>query len=249
MKPETVSFNTLEKAKTYKREATLIGRMFTSKLVKSYEATLAIFLRLNLPIGIHQRIAELEGISAPTELRPTISLAPGVRLSIGKPPTIARIGNTRIEYQEDRFILRIVGPIEELAEALEKIADLYNKYHYDVNKIVRYYELDFPPQPIDIEGGVILLRKNIKTPIAESLSKVFGWNLQPFTISLTYPETPLTDEWFSVTIEPEVNAPRNRLLIRIIKRESDFSRMRDFLRDLPQKLNKLAVILAGSEDR
>ena len=221
--------------------------MVASRLVKSYESTLAIFFRLNIPLGIHKRIAELEGISIPAEVPTAISLAPGISISVGKPARIARVGKTEMQYQEDRFALLLNGPIEELASVLERVKEIYGKYGYDFEKTVRYYELNFPPQPIDIDGGVTCIKRGISVSFANDLSNIFGCKLEPFTISLTYPDTPLTDEWLSIALEPEVNAPYSRLLIRIVKREVSFLKMHEFLKDLPEKLNKLFNILVSGE--
>jgi len=210
-------------------------------LADELTASVAVFFKLGFNPAIQRKIVESEGFEKEPERRGPIQVAPGVALGPSVTP-IGKKGDTRLEYEDDRYLLRIIGPVSELKEACKAVSDIYGKYHYEFSKIVRYCEFHCPLQPIEVEGAVEKIRTNIGMGVFTKLSSIFGVEMKPYTISFSHPDTAQNDIWTHVEFEPEVNSPRNRVLLRITKRTETYEAMQDYLKNIEEKIGKIKAL-------
>jgi hypothetical protein len=109
--------------------------------------------------------------------------------------------------------------------------------------MMRYVEINFPSQPIDIKEAVKGIRSTIIIKNGGQLSKLVGNDVGVFSFSLSSPETPLTLNWLHLRIDPDVNSPNVRLSLSIIKRADKFSEATGFLTKIPQILAAVKQLL------
>ena len=170
-----------------------------------------------------------EAPSPPTVRPPTVRAVPALEISIGPPRrTLALYKSVKANWVPDKFMLELDGTKTDVLEIMESIRDSFKKHRYPLDQICHYYEITFPPQPVDIDSFIEKLRQ--KFDIEMNLGEE---KLKPFTISLSNFDMPVTREkfykWLHVRIEPDVNASQERVLIEIIKREMNVDQMIKFL--------------------
>jgi hypothetical protein len=223
--------------------------MSYSKLVERYTVRFAIFFTLFLPEGMLRKIFSEKNNFRPI-LPPLPTPPPVVEITVGPPRmSIAEYSTaTRIEYVPERFLIEIAGPIEEVSEVVKRLPSFFDELDYDLNKMVRYIEINFTPQPIDIKDAVKNIRSKVIFKGIEHLSKLVGADVNVYSFSLSFPETPLTLNWFQISVEPDVNSPSARVYVRLIKRSERFDEGVNFLDIIPKVLTIIKELLEGSHD-
>jgi len=150
---------------------------------------------------------------------------------------------TKIEYVPERFLLEVSGPIEEVNEVVKRLPSLFDELDYDLNNMVRYVEINFASQPVDIKDAVKNIQSKIILKGIERLSKLIGVDVNVYSFSLSFPETPLTLNWFQIRVEPDANSPSTRVYVNITKRTDRFTEGVNFLTIIPQVLTTLKELL------
>lgn len=190
-------------------------------------ADVSMFFKLDMPlVGFRNTFRGIQGFSDLLGQK-IPEIAPGV--TVGPPSMpISQYKTTRIEYVGDRFILKQHGPLQELVELNEILPSMFEKQNYTLKEVVRFCEVDTGFQPLLGNGVADWIRSNVKVDL-EGLSKVCGEELKPYTFWASNSNTPLTDTWLNVMLQPEANSPHKRLLWRIIKRTRTQSELSEFL--------------------
>jgi hypothetical protein len=220
-----------------------------SKLVERYVVSFATFFTLNVPDALLRKaFSEKNNFKPLPPPLPPPSARPLLEITIGPPrvPIAEYLSATRIEYVPDKFLLDVGGPMEEVAEVVKRLHPLFSDLGYDLNEMVRYVEINFPPQPVDVKEAVRRIRSLTTFKGGERLSELVGGDVGVFSFSLSSPETPLTLRWFHLTVDPDVNSPNARVLVRIVKRAERMSEGIDFLTKIPQILIAIKRLLEGS---
>jgi hypothetical protein len=223
--------------------------MSYSKLVERYVVGFATFFTLSLPEGLLRKVFSEKNNFRPTP-PPSPRPPPAMEIMIGPPrvPIAEYLTATRIEYIPERFLLDISGPVEEVSEVVKRLPSFFGDLGYDLNKMVRYVEINFPPQPIDVKEAVKSIRSQIIFKGIEHLSKLVGIDVSIFSFSLSFPETPLTLNWLHIKVDPDVNSPNMRLYVSIIKRAEKLSEGVSFLIIIPQVLTAIKELLERRND-
>ena len=207
-----------------------------SSLISEYQVSISIFFWLNFAEPILRKIAKDAGFNEIFVPEPT--LGPGIELRISLQKQIAVYKRVKISWNNIKYMLNIEGPLSEVVEAFKLIKESFTKHRYDLEKTCHYYEITFPPQPVDFDNYITVLRNKVKFDL-----KVDGEILKPFRISLSNTEEPINNDqfyrWTHITIDPDVNAPQNRVFLGIIKRETDFNKALRFLESITSIINNL----------
>lgn len=208
------------------------------------EGRISIFFILDIPVPAlreifrHEEFREIPGTQPPTTIAPGISIGPPrLPISIFK--------NTRIEYQGDRSLLQCTGPLEEVIEVKEIVPGLFEEHKYSLKDITRYCEFMIPASPINIPKVVDKMRSSIEVEGIERLNEICGCEMKPFRLSLSNLDTPLNDEWFHISLQPDVNRPHDKMLVEIIKRTPKFDDMRKFLDKVKEILGMIEEIFSS----
>jgi len=203
---------------------------------------------LSLPEGLLRRVFSEKNNFRPLP-PPSPRPLPAMEITIGplRVP-IAEYLTARIEYIPDRFLLEILGPIEEVIEVVKGLPSFFGDLGYELDKMVRYVEINFPPQPIDVKDAVRSIRSQIIFKGIERLSKLVGSDVGAFSFSLSFPETPLTLNWLHIRVDPDANSPDARVFVSITKRAEKLSEGVNFLAIIPQVLTAIKELLEGCHD-
>lgn len=218
----------------------------SSKLIERYVVSFATFFTLSVPDVLLRRVFceknNFRPASPPPRLQP-----PAMEIMIGPPRIMIAeySSSTRVEYVPDKFMLDIVGPIEEVIEVAKGLPSFFNDLGYDLDKMVRYVEINFPSQPVDVKEAVKGIRSKITFKDSEHISELVGSNVGIFSFSLSSPETPLTLNWLHLKVDPDVNSPDERLYVSIIKRAEKMSEGINFL----AKILKIIAAIKGLLER
>lgn len=202
-------------------------------------AHVSIFFQLNIQLSRLKSIfGGVENFSDLLGEKRVPEIAPGI--AIGPPSlAISRYKNTRIDYVGDRYLLRQSGPLIELIELNEILPSLFEKQHYSLNELVRLCELDTRYNPMIGKGIVDWIRSNVKVNL-EGLSKVCNEELKPFSFWASNSDTPLTDKWLNIMLQPDINSSHNIILWRIIKRTETHGELSEFLKRVKTIKEELA---------
>ncbi|MBE0515771.1 MAG: hypothetical protein IBX41_00035 [Methanophagales archaeon] len=201
-------------------------------------AGVAIFFKLDINPNIQMEILSKGGFKAATQRIITREIAPGMAIGPSFVP-IAETENATIEYNGERYLLRLATSLNKIHKVSEKVSSAFEKSGYPFSEMVRYCEFNFPDQSLEIPDLINKIRSMITVHTAGVLSSIFGVELEPYSFSLSYPETPLTDQWMHVTFTPESNNPENRVILKITKRTPTYDEMLDFLLDIESKIENI----------
>ena len=213
-------------------------------LPTQHHADAFLFFRLDVPIPALRSF--FAGVQNFTPLGPerAVEVAPGV--SFGSPMfAIAQYKHIRIEYLSERFMLRNSGPLEELVELINQLPTLLEKQGYMLKDIVRYYEFDTQSKPMIADSVVDRVRANTQIDLS-GLSKACGEELKPYMLWVSNLDTPLSDKWLNITLQPEVNSPHKRLIWRIVKRTETFKEFSEFLMRTEEIIKEIERMFGAS---
>ena len=166
-------------------------------------------------------------------------MAPGIQLAIGPPiRPIASYKSVKVSWNNEKFLLELNGVVEDVIEGLKVIDTSFNKFSYPLKKICHYYEITFDPQPVDIDNFVTKLRSKVNLEFPFN-----GEILKPFSISFSNVDEPITREcfyrWLHIRMDPDANAPQKRVIIQIIKRDTDFNTVLKFIEELDTLISNI----------
>lgn len=204
--------------------------------IENLDGGVAIFFKLNLPIQIQQEILQENGY----KLAPGVprGIVPGVMTG----PSTIHIADdeetkTKIEYVSDRYLLRIIGPLKHLYKQNEKVASSFANERYLFSDIVRYCEFSFSSMPLNAPE----LIKKIRSVDIKGLSfrSLIGRDFRPYSLSVSDPSNPLTDEWTHIIFTPDANCADNKITVIVTKRTKNHSDMLKFLEDIGDKINRI----------
>jgi hypothetical protein len=202
------------------------------------QASFHTFFKLDIPLPALKSI--FSGVTNFSDLvgaRRTAEIAPGFAIGPAIVP-ISQYKTTKIEYIGERYVLRQHGPIAELIELNQLLPSLFDRQKYSLGNIVRFCELDTDLTPLIGREVIEWIHSHVKADL-ESLSKVCGEELKPFSFYAANSDTPLSDEWMNITIQPDINSPHNRLLWQIIKRTKTHSELAEFLKKVNPIIDEL----------
>lgn len=210
-------------------------------LVEEYMVNVSIFFWLSMPESTLKVILSNAGFTLVTTPPPSFSIAPGVQVTLGPPRRhIASYKSVRISWDESKFMLNFEGKVKEVVEALKVVEQSFSKHGYSLEKVCHYYEVNFAPQPLDINNFIDNLRNKTNLEL-----KIDGEILRPFSISLSNVEKPISREhfykWLHIIIRPDVNAPQKRVLVQIVKRDIDFKAMLKFVESIEEILKQIKM--------
>ena len=212
-----------------------------SLLIDRYRIIVSLFFWLRFPEETLRRILGDAGfplMATPLTPLPSIQVAPGVRLTVGGLKQISSFKSVKIGYDDVKFMLNFEGVVNDVVEALKRVEPSFRKFGYPLEDVCHYFEVTFPPQPIDVDGFVQALRRSVRVNL-----DIHGEKLAPFSISFSNFEEPISKDhfytWFHVSLEPDVNAPGKRLLLRIIKRDTSLNKVIAFLEGLEQLIDRV----------
>jgi hypothetical protein len=212
-----------------------------SKLVDRYSVVFAVFFKLNVADVILRKVFSEKNEFKPITPQPRITptpLTPSPQIPIAEYASM-----TRVEYNSERFMLLISGPLNEVTEVSMRLPKLFDELDYNLDEMVKYFEIVFPVQPIDVPDATRKIRKLASFRGSEKLSRIVGSDLGVFTVSLSYPETPLTFNWFEITVSPDINAPTKRIIISIIARADNSNKAIELLKNIPEILGVVREVL------
>lgn len=225
-----------------------------STLLKERKVMVAMFFWLRFPEQTLKVILKDAGFteapSPPTAIPMGVpGIPPGiptVEISIGPTRrTLALYKSVKANWAPDKFMLELNGTIADILEIMEKIKDSFKKHKYPLDKVCHYYEITFPPQPVDIDGFVEKLRRKLNIEI-----NLRGEKLKPFLISLSNFDMPVTREkfykWLHIILNPDVNSPNQRIFIHIIKRETDIDNVVEFVKEIDMLIGKIKEFITGA---
>lgn len=221
-------------------------KMEITPLVEKYKVSVSTFFMLGIPDAALRAICKSPPFAEERGAPPSVQVAPGVSIGLGPPIIpIAAYNDTKVGYNPEKFMLRVEGSIDTVVEVLKQFPSLFEKYGYSLGNIARYYEVHFDDQPIEISNVVKGIKARVKFEGVEELKELLGEKLDPYQISVSNMESPLSDSWFNIRITPESNSP-HRALLRIIKRESTIERTVKFLDNINPIIGKLRELLKGA---
>lgn len=208
-------------------------------------AGVAIFLKLHIHPNIQKEIlGKEEGFMIAAPEISNREIAPGI--SMGPPIIpIAETENAKIAYINERFLIQIETSLNNIHEVSKKVLLAFENSGYSISEMVRYCEFNFPEQSLEMPNVVNKLRKMISVSIGSSISTIFGIELKPYSFSLSYPETPLSDDWTYIAFAPDPNNPKKTIILRITKRTPTYSEMLGFLSDIESKIDGVMGLFVG----
>ncbi|MGB2842443.1 MAG: hypothetical protein WBC40_08225 [Halobacteriota archaeon] len=204
----------------------------------------AIFLKLSIHPNIQKEILSKRGFKIPDLGISTTEIAPGISMGPTVIP-IAESENAKIAYISERYLLRIEASLNKIREVSEEVLSAFENSGYNFSEMVRYCEFNFPEQSLEMPDVVNKIRKMISVSIGSDISAIFGIELKPYSFSLSYPETALSDEWTHITFIPESNNPKKTINLKITKRTPTYSEMLRFLSDIESKVEGVMGLFVG----
>jgi len=199
----------------------------------NFRASVAIFFRLNINLNIQRRIFREEEFGG-TLVEPPKEIAPGIAFGPSE-IAVTEIDKSKVRYNADRYLLLIESDLNKIYEVNKKVASVFRKYYYPFSEVVRYCEFNFPDQPLEISDLANKIRSQIKATNFD-IGAIFGMELKPYSISFSYPESPLNDYWMHVQFTPDANSPNNRIILKITKRTQTHDEMIEFLLGVKDKI-------------
>lgn len=204
----------------------------------SCQANFVTFFKLDIQLPALKSIfsgaanfSDLVGARRPAEIAPGFAIGPAIM-------PISQYKTTKIEYIGERYALRQYGPIAELIELNQLLPSLFERQKYPLGDIVRYCELGTDFAPLMGPGVIEWIHSHVKADL-ESLSKACGEELKPFSLWAANSDTPLSDEWLNIIIQPDFNSPHSRLLWQIVKRTRTHNELTEFLKKVNSIIEEL----------
>lgn len=203
----------------------------------NFRVSVAIFFRLGIGPNIQRRIFGEEGFDISLMTAPK-EIVPGVAVGPADIP-ITEMDTAKVGYNPDRYLLRIESDLNKIYEVNKEVASIFEKKYYPFPKVVRYCEFNFPEQHLEIPDVANKMRSKIKATNFD-VGTIFGIELKPYSISFSYPESPLNDYWMHVQLTPDANSPNNRLILKITKRTQTHDEMLSFLSGIKNKIMRIS---------
>ena len=213
-------------------------------LLNKLQGNLSITFILDIAIPGLKEIFKHEGFKEVSISPQPVQAAPGIIFGPPRVP-IAVFDNTRITYFPERYRLDFQGPINEILKLKELVTSLFEKHNYALSDMTRYTEFSMQPQPIECNELIDKIRSSITVKNIEGLNEICECQMKPFSVSLSNMDTALSDEWFHITLRPDVNRPHEIMLVQIVKRTPKFEEMNIYLNKLEGILSEIRNMLSA----
>jgi len=198
-------------------------------LLNELKGNLSIFFMLHIALpGLKQVFQDERFKEIPVRTPPSVQAPPGILIGPPEMP-IAMFKSIRVTYTADRYHLKFEGPLNEILEIKELIPELFEKQKYSLPDITRYCEFMTLAQPIGLRGAVDSIRSNVTVDKIDRLNTVCGDQMKIFRFMLSNLNTPLSDKWFTISLQPDINRPHDKMFVQIVKRTPNFGEMKLFL--------------------
>lgn len=216
--------------------------------IEEIPTLLSIFFRLNINVNSFREAFDATSIAvdltpvAPQEIAPKIALGPP-RISIGT------FESSRIEYIPERFLLQIQGPFSNMDAVLDVIEQGMKTINYDLNEITRFFEFQIKQFKVIDNNFSKTLSKMIQIDGRDQLKEIMRLEeeLQPWEVSIASPGTPMSDQWFNITISSDIFAPKSNAALRIIKRTETKDETSTFINLVPNLIEELKKLYIRGE--
>lgn len=215
----------------------------------TFPSLISIFFRLNMNVNIFQEVltptkieANLKPIPQQQKIPPNIEIGPP-RIPIGT------FENTQIEYIPERFLLQIQGPYKNSNYILNTIEQGMQTINYDLNEITRFFEFQIRGYKVVDESFSKNLREMVSIKGLDQLKAKLqlDLDLQPWEFVIVYPDTPMSDQWLSITISSDIFVPKSNASIRIVKRTETKDEMTNFIDAFPDLIEELIKLYIRGE--
>ena len=213
--------------------------------IEGLGGSVALFFRLAVDIEKIRRILKknkFEMISSPP-----LEVSVGMLATPAK-EAIAKKDNAIIRYDAQRYLMDIVGFIEDFSDLLDILVAALGKSGYDMKKMVRYLEFNTRLEEKTQTNIYESINKDLNlesfSKIAELLNEQ---KLKAFEINLSNLDNPLNDKWLSFRVSPDINSS-NILRIQITKRTETFAEMKSFLGTLNNNFEAIIEFFKGVEE-
>lgn len=204
--------------------------------------------RIRLSVRLDQIIPLLDGfkllevlqragymILAPPQRRPLVR-----GTGLGFTGTIAQKGENVIDGNTDRGILGVEGPsFESVNQGFEELRKITNEgLGFDIEEVARFYEVieqfdvEALKNPLEImikaygDSGILKMINNI----LEQETSLFSFRFVPRG------KTPHQEEWFDITIEPDLITPTTVYAVNAVYRSADRLKVETFGSELLSKI-------------
>lgn len=216
---------------------------------RAYRVVVAMFFWLGFPEQTLRSILRDAGFAEAPSPPPIPAAAPGmpaVEISIGPVRrSLASYKSVKASWVPDKFMLELDGAVNDVLEAMGRIRASFEKHKYPLDRVCHYYEITFPPQPIDVDGFVEKLRPGLGVGM-----DLGGEELKPFSISLSNFDMPVTKErfyrWMHVTLNPDVNSPDRRAFVHTAKRGTGFDSVVESVKGIGAVTAKMKGFVEGA---
>ena len=212
-----------------------------NSVLNEHKTILSVFLRLNMPPDKFKIVFETSPISFLLGPVSTTEIAPNV--PIGPPKfTLGEFEGTILDYNPERYIISIRGPFRNAKLVLEILKGSFQKIDYDLDKITRFFEFQINDFHIFEKNFKETFQKMIEIKGLDRITELTNLNFQPWDISFVSPNTPMSDQWFNISIRSDIFSPDSNAYLRIIKRTENYNQMMNYIENIPNLLDEIIML-------
>ncbi|MHA2299305.1 MAG: hypothetical protein ACXAEU_25765 [Candidatus Hodarchaeales archaeon] len=206
--------------------------------------SIAIFFKLPFPLDKLQFILEKENFEI-IKLKPPIQYPSIVATPVKI--TIAKKHHIHVRYNPERYLLDIVGPLENLIIVLEEIIIAFTNNGYDIEDMTRYLEFNTRIEE-NIETSVVsVFEKQINLGTLKKIRELLSEeDIRVFQINLSNSISPLHDNWLSLRINPDIHSSKI-IIIEITKRTETSNEMKSFITSIDTNFDEILKIFSGAD--
>ncbi len=208
---------------------------------------IAVFFKLNMPF--HRLISIFEDTIFNISTTPlTREISPGVQVG----PLQLKIAEIKdevvISYTSERFLLRFEGSLSLALEFLEQTEEGLKKFGQILDNTIRFYEIGIREKEL-LNQDIRILFNEMKLPntFIEKLNKLYQIDFNPFSLDFSDPFSPMSDNWFRITLRPDNFTPTNIIRLSATKRCTTSDECRSFLTKLVPLIDHLESYFKMSE--
>ncbi len=188
----------------------------------------SVFFWLPLDEKILMEILSSAGFNLISMDETGFKIFPGLIVQPGPRP-IASYEGVKISWDAPKRNLIFHGSSDQVVVVVEKTFDLFERFSYDVNRLINFVEIVVPKFRVSRGNVVNKIREKINWAIDLDIESG-KYTLKAYSISFTTQQGPIGDEdfydWFKVSIEPDNNSPDKAFYVSLIKR---FKHLKDSL--------------------
>jgi len=162
----------------------------------------------------------------------------------------AQKGEVILDLNTERCILGVSAKSYDIAiKAFDELcSSVLNEFNVDLAEGSRFYEImseiKYNSMKNPLESISDMFQRNY---LVSNIGKILEQDLSMFTLRfVTRGKVPNQDEWFDITIEPDILMPTQRYAISIVFRSKDKSVVERFGEKLESNLLKIIETIEGS---